>query len=499
MPWGLPLVRTGDENLDLQKSCGKVMTNRDFGKLLDEMLTAYIANHPGDSKNKMILRTGIDRSTFFKYLGGSRPITIGHLRAILEKIGLDESDKKVLEQSYEELNQNVAEFHNIEILRQCMKAARKAEFRLTFQSGKDQTPAVQPSGTVSGQNETTIALVSAIRFFAEKGEAIHTFLPLEASEILWENRECAESKQKVEMLFHFPVGTGDDVKAKASRFYDLIPIALAVNCIIHYYYGDDILGQRGMLGVLFPYYVVGSSGIFFMNAYMDSGFFTSDKVTVSAFLEAFQNIFRLTECASDHIPFFKEGQKMVTGMLGEDAGSRKVFIIGRAPCMNLVATRDLLEKVIPPAYQDEAWEYSLTLQNAEPIEIIPEEGLRRLVEEGGLEEEGIRATLSKEEIRQVLTGLRSRLGRTLFIADKSFPVNGKWAFLVRADEAVMLLPYEEDDNTLIIYEKNVLNGFSSALELSLDKITVETPRARKLLDYYIGLAESPSYSTEAAR
>lgn len=508
------------------------MTTREFGNLLSDLLTAYIASHPGDSKNKMILRTGIDRSTFFKYLRGTRPITIGHLRAILDKIGLGEDDQKELTRAYEELNQNVAEYYNIEILRQCMKAVRKAEMRLASRSchggaarpgtsseaapdltaavaapdpaanpaadsgtaaeasSSDKSPALPPPGPLAGKNETLFAFLSAIHYFAGRQETIYTFLPPDAAEVLWENRDSINPEiLKAEMLFHFPAKAGDDVKARASRFYGLIPIALTINCSVHFYYGSDSLDRQDMLGVLYPYYVAGESGVFFMNASMDAAYFTSDQVTVRAYLEGFRNIFAQTESASDHISTIRESQQLIAGMLSEDMGSRRVFIIDRAPCMNLIATRELIGEVIPPAYQEAIWQYSQALQHAGPIEIIPEEGLRRMVEESGIEEAGIRITQPREVVHQILTGLKARLGSTLFLADKTLPLAEKWSFLVKPDQAVVFLPCDQDGNALILYEKNIVNGFSAALELSLDKITIETSRAEKLMDYYIGLTE----------
>lgn len=484
------------------------MTTREFGNLLSDILTAYIASHPGDSKNKMILRTGIDRSTFFKYLRGTRPITIGHLRAILDKIGLGEDDQKELTRAYEELNQNVAEYYNIEILRQCMKAVRKAEMRLASRSCHGGTarpgtasapapdltavesPALPPPGPLAGKNETLFAFLSAIHYFAGRQETIYTFLPPDAAEVLWENRDSINPEiLKAEMLFHFPAKAGDDVKARASRFYGLIPIALTINCRVHFYYGSDSLDRQDMLGVLYPYYVAGESGVFFMNASMDAAYFTSDQVTVRAYLEGFRNIFAQTESASDHISTIRESQQLIAGMLSEDMGSRRVFMIDRAPCMNLIATKELIGEVIPPAYQEAIWQYSQALQHAGPIEIIPEEGLRRMVEESGIEEAGIRITQPREVVHQILTGLKARLGSTLFLADKTLPLAEKWSFLVKPDQAVVFLPCDQDGNALILYEKNIVNGFSAALELSLDKITIETSRAEKLMDYYIGLTE----------
>ena len=99
------------------------MTQIEFGRLLNEMMEAL-----DESKNEIISRTGIDRSTFFKFLNGKRFPTADQLNVIIRKSGISESDGRKLRKAYDETHYSHVLYNYIEVASQCLNAMMEASY-----------------------------------------------------------------------------------------------------------------------------------------------------------------------------------------------------------------------------------------------------------------------------------------------------------------------------------------------------------------------------------
>lgn len=99
------------------------MTQIEFGRLLNEMMEAL-----DESKNEIISRTGIDRSTFFKFLNGKRFPTADQLNVIISKSGISESDGRKLRKAYDETHYSHVLYNYIEVASQCLNAMMEASY-----------------------------------------------------------------------------------------------------------------------------------------------------------------------------------------------------------------------------------------------------------------------------------------------------------------------------------------------------------------------------------
>lgn len=98
------------------------MKQKEFSVLLDEMLKQLPY-----SKNDVIIRTGINRSTFYQFLNGKRFPTAKHMAAILGKAGFSEEDKKILEDAWGKAGTQVEMYSALQSMLSCMDAICAAE------------------------------------------------------------------------------------------------------------------------------------------------------------------------------------------------------------------------------------------------------------------------------------------------------------------------------------------------------------------------------------
>ena len=470
------------------------MTQIEFGRLLNEMMEAL-----DESKNEIISRTGIDRSTFFKFLNGKRFPTADQLNVIIRKSGISESDGRKLRKAYDETHYSHVLYNYIEVASQCLNAMMEASYIREYVRSKASpgTNLKIGSETIHGicgilQNEIQGRrdIEHAILTFLNSeifrgGTEICCFLPLIATKFLIKNRNFIQHcSSKVHLLFRFSDTLNEISHHNAPQFYDLIPMALTLDCRIRFFYGESDLTDGA--GLLFPYYVISQSGVLFLNSQLTEGVITQDKTLTGAYQREFDRAFLMAEEITDRIESLDDVRSVIVGQVRSMHARDHLLMLNHFPCMNLIATEDLVRKMITPTLQESMWAYSSMLQNASPIEIVSADGIRRMAETCRLEEYHYCIQTTRKVAHSVLLGLRERLGKTLYIADSShLNVPEEWSVFSVPEKSVILIPQQEDSTAVSICEKNILHGFSTAFENSLEYFVMPEQKAEKILDYCI--------------
>lgn len=484
------------------------MTHEEFGKLLNEKLEALPS-----SKNETIRLTEINRSTFFKFLNGRRFPTAEQMDAILDRAGFSAQDQAELRRAYDDAHYSYAAYNSIEIVRQCMESvsqvelARKyGEMQRTADAGTPREAAAmagvtaeQPAAAggeatdffrsqdLSSRHAIEYALLRYMQMSLQSGNSVYAFLPLgETGTMLHYRSMFSQGAEKMHLLFHFSDTVDDMKKHNSPNFFSLLPLALTVSCQIWFFYGPGELTDGA--GLLYPYYVISDSGVMMISATTDRAFFTSDRAVQTAFRDGYQRALKFSEEITARNRSLQATQASIMKNLRNS--KKQLYMVGYAPCMTLLATPELIRTMIPALDQEGLGAYCRALQAAGPIEIVSEEGLHSMVRHSALEEWGIRLTAPREVVHNILLGLRRRLGRTLFIADSSrISVPEQWLFFIFPGTSVTLIPQSEEDASVAVYEKNVLNAFNVSFDKNMDYFVLKERTAEKILDTYLAQTE----------
>ncbi len=457
------------------------MTHTEFGKMLNEVLEGSPY-----SKNEIIRRTGIDRSSFFQFLKGKRLPDPEKLQKILSYSEITPEGRTQILRALDEARYSDIAYSYIEIVRQCLGSVKEAEFFRTEDPGDMEIPV--PEGReklqrpVSGRNAVNSAIVRFIR--ASGGHPLDAFLPLEATRLLLRYRTIFGRGGDIRLLFHFPDFAGTERLHSASKFHDLIPLAITVDCDIRFFYTSEDLTEGA--GLLYPYYIISGKGVLFLSAGLDAAFFSGDPALTDAFRDAYRKVLPLAERISDRDSSIARKQKMIGDLLKSGEPAQSLYLIVPSPCMTLLATEELVRAYAPEEIRDTFWQYASSLQAAHPIEIVSPEGIRSMAETGIMEENGIRIHLPGSVVHQALAGYRRRLGRTFFIGNTThIAMPEAWSFLIAPGRSVSLIPYLSDGPIVSFFEKNVIGAFSAAFSQNLDYFVMGEKASGRMLDHYI--------------
>lgn len=504
------------------------MTHIEFGQMLRDIVNKYDI-----SINNAIRKTNINRSTFYKFLSGVRIPTDAQVREIIESLQVTDEDAKALAKAYEDARFGPIAWRNHEIVRECLQSVADTEFAQKFSgrpqagaapsagpsegealaSGVGAAPLAGPSdsdalasgasgsdsvriagepdslpasGLIRGKNTVSSTLIHFLHLSSllQGDDPVDVFLPLDATHLLTRySDQFSNPQHPVRFLFHFSDSEDDLDRHSAPKFHDLIPLALAVNSAVHFFYGPGNLIDG--LGLLFPYYVLSPQGALFLTVQLDNACLTRDAQLVAACRSLFESRFAVTDEITHRGKNLATVQQQILESVQTAAGQH-LYLIDPTPCMSLIATKELLEESVPEDMREPLWQYCRTIQSVHPVEIVSPDGLRRMVETRHLSECGIHVTVPKEAVHLILLALKERLGKTFFLSNSAHvQVPENWGVSVIPNHSVVLVPYADFFDTVQLSEKNVIAAFSAAFEQNMEYFVLSTKAAGRMLDHFI--------------
>lgn len=471
------------------------MTQNEYSALLRGMITKYDV-----SVNSAIKKTSINRSSFYKFMNGSRLPTPAQLQEIIQNLGMSDSDAELLQGGYEEVRYGTVAWINHEIVRECLNSISEAEFSMRFEVEDHNTNCAAKSDLIddvkkeigldliTGRSSVDHALVQFMQISSQLDDssAIYAFLPLEVTRLI--TKYChtfCSNKHQIHFLFHFSNTTDDIDKHNSPKFHDLIPMALSVQSVVHFFYGASNLLDG--LGLLYPYYIISSIGVLFMNTKMDAAYLETSPQTIRMYQHAYERMLPLSDEITHRNRSLEEMQMQIMSTL---QSTDKIFLLDPTPCMSLMATEELVNRLAPKKMRNRLWKFCASLQSAKPVEIVSMNGLHKMATQYYLSESGVKIQATKEIVHEVLIGLRNRLGNTFFISDSNhITVPEDWCVTVVPGQYVSLVPYLDSYDTVSFLEKNVLNAFSVAFERDMDYFILDQKDTEKVLNHYIDMTQ----------
>lgn len=448
--------------------------------LFADMLNSMLERLPL-SKNELIRQSGINRSTFFKFLKGERLPNEEQMRILLAIAHFPEEDRKKLVKVFEQEHYGYLAYRNIELVRQFMVSATYSTDRMTA-GIQSLLPVETEESDEIWRGVTTVrhAMVQFLnRVRQEEGQPIYAFLPLFEARTLVESRVLTAKGRKTRLLFSFPDAFDDIDTHIAPNVRYLLPLVFAPNINVSYYYSASDL-EAG-LGLLYPYYFLTEKEAFFISARFNRAFIGRDEQIIRILRTEFEEkMLFMDEITHPH----QSIEEVSTSILRETK-ENDIVLVNPAPALTFLATEELIQTYAHES-QDTFIPYCRAMQSRHYKEIIPVEGLQKMVTSCALTGFGVTVQFSREELHRILLRLKERLGTTLFLADsKKMTTPEHWGVFLVSGKAIHLMPYNNSLDTVGIREKNLVEAFTQSFETNLDYFTLSPEVANRTLDTYI--------------
>lgn len=451
----------------------------------------------GLHNNEMIRSLGIDRSSYYQFLKGTRLPTKEQYQALKHFMLLPKEEIMQLDDVYfrSVLGENTWE--DILNVREFVKMLSKASYPSGLGSenlisdipetgGKnDRSTDRQTVRFLRGQKEVE-AGIEEVLHEALQEKKLDYHMPVSADTFYILLRKLAVRAGKdmeVRQLAGLQGGRIADRKEAAGIFRGLLGFLSSRPDIYpecRYYY--NAAGKISDSGLLYPWYIISGNIVLMISSDFCSGVFSCDEELAKAFSEQFGKAF------SESVPLMKK-----YGALEQNLRAVREFLQGKKevnyeaiPCTAMIATPQMIRKYVIPQAQEALIQHCEALQKDETmIDISSITGLKKFIETKRIPEipEAFMRPVETEDLIWYMDNVLERLGSTLFIIDESrIPPVYDWDITIIEGYSVLI--HQHNFDTIIVDEKNIVDIFTSfAQNISETPFVMDMEKARKeLLD-----------------
>lgn len=240
-------------------------------------LLKYELKKSGLSKNEIIRRTGIEKSTCYQYFSGKRLPTDLHFSKLMEAMQVGKGDYRLLWEEFQRTRYGEDILRRTELMHRLLQTVSAAEAeqnrqkKITFSliPGKDTS-----SGIISGREEILDRLLSCLLKSAGGGRELDLFLPVENYFI---TRICDMIRQLSVrgLVIHHLTSFSFHKKDTGSTITEWFSQALAlllnseISYRLFYYYDDS--NPENALGIMYPYYIITDDSLILISSDLSSG------------------------------------------------------------------------------------------------------------------------------------------------------------------------------------------------------------------------------------
>ncbi len=478
-----------------------------FGYALDQIIENY-----SDSKNLIIQKSGIDRSTFFQILKGKRLPTNDQLRSILNVLPLSTTDEEYLRQEYMMEKLGHAGYENRKSVLNILNVLKSSD-NPSWKKYDDMPAVLLPDTGIDLSDGTSFALHGSarirgflnsamIRSGKQKNCHLDLFAPLSflietdffnLLESIFSDVHSGKNPEKSKKK----AGTADigapvfrhviSLSSKSLPYSedvlnDYCEYLRFLTSFPHeyksYYYYDNINMDNG-LGTIFPYYMIFPFGVLLIDRSFSNALYTSDPLFLAEYSRCFeQNLSQMkpmlsnTSSIEECIPYYLS--------LPDDT---KTWYITWTPGLSYIANDQLIEKYTPAEYHDMYKLHCRSFQHTVFHEYVSPEGLLSVIKNGSICELGMNVSADKNDFDMIINIFSTRLGKNLSVIDPDhFPISRNWSVYVIAGQQVAFVPIVHGERTIFIHEKKLVDSFEDFFtQIEADSMLLSPDRGQELL------------------
>ena len=415
------------------------------------------------SKNAVIRKTGIDRSTFYQIMSGKRMATSDQLIRILDSIGVDSGERFELLSEYER-----------------EKADEKAYRSRTNVRNFINQLAAGPDLSEEKESSCPEQIRSAIQEAAVSGNGLlQIFLPatlmIRTGMYAEMMRAAKNSRLVVEYLSAFSDEEDDD----AIIFEN---IAECLHCyreenleIRMYHLGGVLIPSSG---VPFPYYIITENHLLLISADADEVIDVSDTEQRTYYCRFFGEQLEKAELL---IAFNRNEKEMLERLRGEYAAAvqsgQKIYLITLQPCAMLTVTLDQLMMY----WNDERIAGYWKLMNAmNAHEFTSPSGITKFLKSQMIVETGLNIPIRKEDMHLLREDIDKRLGKSLFLLnDDNIHMSEYWEMMIIDKEKVLFAPFYEGRFLISVSYDRIVEALADWCESRMQVANVDVMQNSK--------------------
>lgn len=391
------------------------------------------------SKNDVIRKTGIDRSTFCQILGNRRMATPVQFLKILNVLQPDAADRARLLRQYERERVGEEKFAKYEKVR---------SFLHRLSEGADDV------GGGSGSTTSCPELIaSLIRHALQKEGRIRLrlllptelFFSLGIESALEENTQSGRTVYVEQLLSDWDGSS--DADSMIMGFADYLKLLKRnTDFTENAWMTDEVLFHPE--GTPFPFYIIADDAMVMFDHTGKKCIQVQDPVQIREFTEHFDRLLQHARPVVKMNLDMTEVFAYLTDVMRESEG--KMYLFSDTPCIWLSTTLEMDRKYID--YED-ALAYGELLRSLDVVEFTSKERISRLFARRRISESGVDIAMRKEDIPVLHASVRDRIGKNLFLINEEVqPLPEGYIIFVTADGKKIIAPFR--DSRLQVYVEN---------------------------------------------
>ena len=413
----------------------------------NEYLNSLLDTHQ-ISKNNLIRTTGIDRSSFFQFLKGTRKPTGRQLLKIGYDAGFKDEEKALLHELY------VREKYGEEVFR-TWETLRKMTEQL------DTLPPVQP-----GDDAVERYLMKTVTDSSGQ-DKVHfdLFLPVST---------CIQSDIFGHLALLPGIFSGTvsvriivvNIADPGVHINELVELYMRsvllytvprLDLSLYHFQGNYQRHEIPLIG--FPFFILSSRSIMMLNDLSSDCKVLEDTEFLEKYTQSFEEFLKKCQLLSRKMPDVLNFTEYLSSFLPE-SDDELLYTLEYRPCVYSVATKEMVDKYAPPGLREIAWPYVHMCQSVLHMkQYFHPEGLRAFREDRMIYEAGMNLLLEEEDVNTVCSLLLGKAGDTIsFVDPRRFRMSEKWHIAARRN-ALLFSSYGDQNIVVLSLNPQLCNAF----------------------------------------
>ena len=419
-----------------------------FGDYLISLIDTY-----GLSKNKLIKDTGIDRSSFFQFLKGSRKPTGKQLSKIACAAGFKNEEKNLLHELYVKDKHGEETFRTWQMIREMIGKLDS----MTFSAPKD-TPIYRYMKDVCTANAKENGDPAASVHF-DLFLSIRLFMDEDISNILASLPAMFPGTVSVRLIIvNFSDQEISDAELIEHFMYN-IPLYMVprLEFKVHYYPG---MYQRTKLPLIgYPFFILSDHSLLLINDIDKSCKLLEDKDFQHQYSSNFETFIKQYPPLSKQGIGLQDYANALESML-QYSDENLVYTVEYRPCVLSIAPMDLVVKYVPAELQEIARPYVSIFQSTLHLkEYFTPEGFEDLRNDGIIYEAGPNVILTRPDTETICSLILDKMGKTRFFLNSSrFKASQMWS-IASGRKALIFATNKEENISVFSLDPQICSAF----------------------------------------
>lgn len=413
-----------------------------------DMLEKHFDRSPA-SKNDVIRRTGIDRSTFYQILGEKRMATPVQFIRILNSLQLEEEERVALLRQYERESAGGEAFEKYEKVRTFLRAMSTSGDNAEENSGGRGDSAAggaESSGDDEMADPCPEPVADMLRHTLQRGGKIKLRLLIPSglhilSGIASVLKEAVIPGSTVEVdQLVSDWNTESESRQMILGFAEYMKLLKThPGFIVRAYMTEDVFFHPE--GTPYPFYILGEDTMVMFDQSGHRCAVIRDPVQIRDYSEHFDGILQKAKTVIESNQDMTELFNKMTDVMKNTGNHRPIYLFNDAPCLWLSTTREQEKAYFD---QEDGLAYGELLRSMDIIEFTSEKRVDRLLSGRTIDEAGMSLTLREEDIPLLREGVNSRIGKNLFLINESVqPLPEDWVIYAFGDGQLIMAPFRD--------------------------------------------------------